>query len=373
MFKRKSKLDLVTKEEEVIIEKVNLKIEELGTYTSLLYDELNIIQDIFDQIRNVPSKNRSEYGNIKQIRLNWKYEVDNIQSNYKNFVSKNAGTGAAGLGTGLAVVSLGPTVAMGFATTFGAASTGTAISTLSGAAATNAALSWLGGGALAAGGGGIIAGKAFLTLFGPVGWSLFGISIASTGLTYWKGRRNKRKLDDILSLIVKRDNKSKELASIEIEERIARIKYDISKLKNMIQTIGEFGIDYNLMTDAQQYELGSYVNFMNSTTQLLVNPIEGLQPKYDKTDFDIFNASLEEKIDSRYENLIIFISNLMYEISVNNKEKILLWKHYRNRKDILTLLDITKKDFRFPTFELAITALDYKYNRTDVEQQIVEI
>ena len=39
---------------------------------------------------------------------------------------------------------------MGVATTFGVASTGTAISALSGAAATNAALAWLGGGALAA-------------------------------------------------------------------------------------------------------------------------------------------------------------------------------------------------------------------------------
>ena len=40
---------------------------------------------------------------------------------------------------GVAVVTMGPTVAMGVATTFGVASTGTAISALSGAAATNAA------------------------------------------------------------------------------------------------------------------------------------------------------------------------------------------------------------------------------------------
>ncbi|MFP3043302.1 hypothetical protein LQZ19_15930 [Treponema primitia] len=46
--------------------------------------------------------------------------------------------------------------------TFGAASTGTAISTLSGAAASNAILAWLGGGSIAAGGGGIAAGTAVL-------------------------------------------------------------------------------------------------------------------------------------------------------------------------------------------------------------------
>ena len=66
----------------------------------------------------------------------------------------------AGVGAGVAVVALGHTAAMGIATTFGVASTGTAISTLSGAAATNAALAWLGGGALAARRAGRLAGRA---------------------------------------------------------------------------------------------------------------------------------------------------------------------------------------------------------------------
>lgn len=61
-----------------------------------------------------------------------------------------AGVGA-GVAGGMAVASLAPSAAMWVATTFGTASTGTAISTLSGAAATNAALAWLGGGAAAAG------------------------------------------------------------------------------------------------------------------------------------------------------------------------------------------------------------------------------
>ncbi len=49
------------------------------------------------------------------------------------------------------------------ATTFGTASTGTAIAALHGAVATNAALAWLGGGTLAAGGGGVAAGSVALT------------------------------------------------------------------------------------------------------------------------------------------------------------------------------------------------------------------
>ena len=81
--------------------------------------------------------------------MNWKQQVDKIDKDYKKATVKNAGAAAAGAGMGVAVVTMGPTVAMGIATTFGVASTGTAISTLSGAAATNAALAWLGGGSQA--------------------------------------------------------------------------------------------------------------------------------------------------------------------------------------------------------------------------------
>ena len=82
-------------------------------------------------------------------------------------------TGTAGAMAGIGVAALGPSAAMAVATTFGAASTGTAISALSGAAAANAALAWLGGGALAAGGGGMAAGS---TLVGPCGAGRLGCS-----------------------------------------------------------------------------------------------------------------------------------------------------------------------------------------------------
>jgi len=61
---------------------------------------------------------------------------------------------SAGVGTALGTWAL--------VTTFGAASTGTAIASLSGAAATNATLAWFGGGAIAAGGGGMAAGTAVI-------------------------------------------------------------------------------------------------------------------------------------------------------------------------------------------------------------------
>ncbi|PWK16494.1 hypothetical protein [Tumebacillus permanentifrigoris] len=61
---------------------------------------------------------------------------------------------SAGVGTALGAWAL--------VSSIGTASTGSAIAGLSGAAATNATLAWFGGGALAAGGGGMMAGTAVL-------------------------------------------------------------------------------------------------------------------------------------------------------------------------------------------------------------------
>ncbi len=174
---------------------------------------------------------------------------------------------------------------MGVATTFGVASTGTAISTLSGAAATNAALAWLGGGTLAAGGGGMAAGSAFLSLAGPVGWGIAGASILISGLKFWKGQRNKNKVEDIFVLIYKRDIKTYQLTSIELNKRIVKIENETKLLKAAIESLKEFGTDYSAMTEEQQYKLGAYVNLMNSSTQLLVNPIINLTPKFDEEEW----------------------------------------------------------------------------------------
>lgn len=106
MSKKKSRLKLAQEQAESAIKKTNDKIGELGTLTSQLYDELNTIQKLFDEIRNVPGEKRLEYEKLKKIRLNWKQQADKIESDYKNAVAKNAGKGAAGLGAGIAVAAL---------------------------------------------------------------------------------------------------------------------------------------------------------------------------------------------------------------------------------------------------------------------------
>ena len=280
MSDKNSKLKFAQEQSESAIKKVNDKIDELGIYTRRIYEELNAIQESFDKVRNVPSEKRFEYETLKETRMNWKEHVDKIEADYKDSVIKTTGNGVAGIGAGIAVAALGPTAAMGIATTFGVASTGTAISTLSGAAATNAALAWLGGGALVAGGGGMVAGNVLLALAGPVGLAIAGVGLICSGLLLLKGKDDKSRLDNISTLIFNRATKSYELAIVEINERIKRIIDESDKLNCACNKTRTFGLDYNLMTEAQQYELGSYVNLMNSSTQLLVNPIIGLQPQY---------------------------------------------------------------------------------------------
>ena len=362
---KKSKLQVAQDKAQAAIKETNNAIGELGEYTRSLYKSLTSIQEQFDKIRNVPSEQKLQYEELKQIRLNWKQQADKIDKDYKNVTVKNAGVGVAGAGLGVAVVTMGPTVAMGVATTFGVASTGTAISTLSGAAATNAALAWLGGGALAAGGGGMAAGNAFLALAGPVGWAIAGVSLLASGLIFWKSKSDKNHLENVFIAISERDIKSYELAIIELKERISRIIDENSKLTDAIGEIESFGLDYNKMSEAQQYALGSYVNLMLSSTQLLVNPIQGLLPKFSEEDFDSFMSWKDREINketcSEHKDFIVSLANLLYKIELYDRDKKLLWKSLRNNKKMLKSMDISKKEFDLDIMNAIMEALNFKY------------
>ena len=363
--KKKSKLQLAQDEAQAAINKTNERIEVLGTNTSSLYAALTDIQGIFDKIRNVPSEKKLQYEELKQIRLNWKQQAEKIEKDYKEAAMKNAGAGVAGAGVGIAVVTMGPTVAMGVATTFGVASTGTAISALSGAAATNAALAWLGGGALAAGGGGMAAGNAFLALAGPIGWAIAGVALLTSGIFFWKTKSDQKHIEDVFTLISERDVKSYNLAIVELNERITRIDDESQKLKVAIEKIESFGLDYNKMSEAQQYELGAYVNLMSSSTQLLINPIKGIQPKYIEADYDEFVNSKErnaqDELCMKHKTLIISLANFLYKIDMSDRDKKLLWKSLRKNKNLLKSMGVSKREFSIEVIDAVLEALNCKY------------
>lgn len=347
MRRKLSKLQTAQQEVEKAVKKVNEEINELGKHTDDLYAILNRIQELFDCIRNAPEEKKLKYEELKAIRVNWKQQAEKIEMEYKKAEVKAVGQGAAGVGAGVAVAALGPTAAMGIATTFGVASTGTAISALSGAAATNAALAWLGGGALAAGGGGMAAGSAFLALAGPVGWTIAGVSIVASGLMFFKTKSDKERLENVYTLISKRDGNSYKLAIVELSERIKNIVNEAERLKEAITKIETFGTDYSKMSENQQYELGTYVNLMESTTMLLVSPISSLQPKYSEDDFNKL-CSLEDDINKRYfeehKNMVISMANLLAGIPLDDKDKKLLVKSLIKNKEFLSTVQMTNKE-----------------------------
>ena len=232
MAKKLSKLQMAQQKAEAAAKKTNQRINELGGHTSALYTSLTTIQSLFDRIRNVPEENMLKYEKLKAIRVNWKQQAEKIELEYQKAEVKAAGQGAAGVGAGVAVVALGPTAAMGIATTFGVASTGTAISALSGAAATNAALAWLGGGALAAGGGGMAAGAAALSA------ATLGVGLLVGGIIFSvTGSKLSGKADEAWAQMKKAEEKINVICNYLVDLRTTSNKYyeTLSKVNSIYQ------------------------------------------------------------------------------------------------------------------------------------------
>lgn len=173
-----------------IVNKLYIKRKEALSLIQLVYMYISSLNNCPHSILELTE---DAYNCTKQFRqaIDWENEGNNHKIE-KAAKSSSAVTSVAigGVATGTAVATMGPSVAMAIATTFGTASTGAAISSIGGIAATNAALAWLGGGAIAAGGGGMAAGSALLALAGPIGWSVAAAAVVSAG--FWSSSKNKK-------------------------------------------------------------------------------------------------------------------------------------------------------------------------------------
>ncbi|HJH69553.1 MAG TPA: hypothetical protein OIM39_00385 [Bacteroidaceae bacterium] len=365
MDEKKTPLQIESDKVQELVRITNNKILELGVYSQFLYDALVTLQALFDRIRNTPEDKQIELNRIKECVHNWKNQVEKIERDYE--VSRTAvNAGAAGAAMGVGLATLGPTAAMGIATTFGVASTGTAISALSGAAATNAALAWLGGGALAAGGGGMAAGNTLIALAGPVGWGIAIAAFAVSGFIWWLAKQKKERLEEIFMLISKRDQKSYRLAILELDERMKKSRKVTGEIYTACTHVYTFGTDYRAMTEEQQYTLGTYLNLMNAASQLLVNPIIGLQPKFTEEDLElkcsgnvqipqIFSDNItlimlklqvwsSSKDSEKYKNLIVFLANMFYDINFQKSDYEILADVFKDDKEFCEKMDIDKKN-----------------------------
>ena len=190
------------------VERYENVADDLAKSTQALYDlrkiaivHVKYVEQHINQLANTPKEFAVELHKINTEVTTFENKEDEIKEAEKQAKAAEGGSGAGATlsALGIAVATMGPTAAMGVATTFGVASTGTAISALSGAAANSAALAWLGGGALAAGGGGMSAGTAFLGLAGPVGWTIAGVAgAAAIGSGIYANHKNKETADKLL-------------------------------------------------------------------------------------------------------------------------------------------------------------------------------
>ena len=261
------------------VERYEKVASDLGENTDGLYKErekalnlVKLIEERINQLVNTPKEFKVKLKKIEIEAKNFKAKQQEIK---KAEVEAKTAAGGSGAGAtlsalGVAVATMGPTAAMGIATTFGVASTGTAISTLSGAAATNAALAWLGGGALAAGGGGMTAGSAFLGLAGPVGWTIAGVMLAgSVGSGLFASNKNKKTAN---KLIAERENLEKIIRKF--NNMNAEVKALVETTNTQITGVTKaekalIGSDYSQFSKDEKMQAGLLVNSTLTLAQLI--------------------------------------------------------------------------------------------------------
>ena len=233
---------------------------ELFYLRKRILDLVDNVEFLINSIANHPKEFDKEISDINIIKDNFKQICDFAREELE-MTQKSVFTAGVGVTGGLAICNLAPSAAMWVATTFGTASTGTAISTLSGAAATNAALAWLGGGSLAAGGAGVAGGNALLALAGPIGWSIAGATLLASIILIGKNKVkiNNEKRDEIEKIKVNTQKIAETSKKIKIllEENKA---LNTNIFKNYKKALYVFNKNYKIISDEDKLLLGSIVN-----------------------------------------------------------------------------------------------------------------
>lgn len=237
-------------------------------------DLIELVELLVNSIAHTPKTFETDFDEIDIHKAQFLAAEEFARKDLEAARKSAAGAGA-GFTAGTAVASMAPTAALWVATTFGTASTGTAISTLSGAVATKAALAWLGGGAIAAGGGGTAAGGALLALAGPVGWSVAGATLlASIGL-FSKNKFENRTAKQEALTAVKQNTALVKGMDAQIDDLLRRTA---SLRELLLQSYGEalgcFGADFRALPTPQQSQLAALVNNTKAGAALLGKRIE---------------------------------------------------------------------------------------------------
>lgn len=237
-------------------------------------DLIELVELLINSIVNTPKSFATDFEEIDVQKARF-LAAEEFARKDLEAARKSAAGATAGVAAGAAVASMAPTAALWVATTFGTASTGTAISALSGAAATNAALAWLGGGAVAAGGGGTAAGGALLALAGPIGWTVAGATLLASIALFTKSKFDNREAKHDALASVKQNTALIKSMDAQIDDLLRRtISLRELLMQSYTQALDCYGADFLALSAPQQSQLVALVNNTKACAALLNTRIE---------------------------------------------------------------------------------------------------
>lgn len=343
---KKSTKELKSLNEELSsIEKMlELKIEHIGLRSERLLDSINKVQAVLDQISGIPSEKKEILKKVKketteliEIVTNKKIGIQIAKllsitgvlgvKLMKEISIKNISLQQMVSQSGLLGISRINSIGLTTMFSFGIGS----FSTLTGV-------------------GGISTLYMTVGLFGPI--VLPTAAIIGT-LTYQKKSYERKIVEKLNVEITNREINRNKLAIVEINERNERMDSEHKLIEDIVREILTFGTNYKKMNEVEQYKLGSCINVLNSSYQLIINPILSLQPYFKREDFfHYLNIIKYSYLTDKERDLIIFFVNLLYKINLNQKDSKIIWKQYRNNEDFLEGFAVSKKDFDYSLMEI---------------------
>lgn len=269
------------------VERYNQSYQEMRNACDLLYrtrehalGTITAVEVLINSIANHPKEFDKQLGEIKENVLKFHQTKEFAEEAFKE-AAKSGVSILSGVAAGGAVASAAPSVAMSIATTFGHATTGTAIAALSGAPAQKAALAWIGrktAGIATKGvvtGAGMQAGQAFLALAGPIGWGITGANTAVSlvSLSSKNKKIAKNAIEEAKEIMKARET---------VRETAEKVNYLRTRTEILTEEVDDQnavalnykGANYTSLEESTQMLLGTLVNNTLSLAALLNNVIE---------------------------------------------------------------------------------------------------
>lgn len=272
---KKGALEIHRKETEAYNASCSLMTKECDTLYNVRRSSIYLIETIervVNSIAKTPKEFSIKFGEIHNEISEFRSTEEYATEAYDNAVKEGINIGAvASMGVGVAAMA--PSALMSVATTFGTASTGTAISALSGAAAQKAAVAWIGrtfAGFMVKSGAGLAVGNAFLALIGPIGWGLTAVSTSYSLLSV--ASKNKKianeAIDEAKEIRKMRESFDEITEKIkDLKRRTAILRDDLRSQKERI--ISFTNADYSQLAEEDRDFLVAMVENTYSLSALL--------------------------------------------------------------------------------------------------------